>query len=127
MCIPSTSSLLIDAFSTWTLTEHPISAAFLSTTPPFADKSWNCLWPIRIVPLRRLEAWIFRILCKLLMGKWRARPMLLRDHPLMSYKGMPSWPPAWTWTGGVENDHPRGEVGVLEAILPSVIQPADRF
>jgi len=53
--------------------------------------------------------------------------MLLRDHPLMSYKGMPSWPPAWTWIGGVENDHPRGEVGILEAILPSVIQPADRF
>src|SRR5215510_3564865 len=53
--------------------------------------------------------------------------MLLRDHPLMSYKGMPSWPPAWTRIGGVENDHPRGEVGILEAILPSVIQPADRF
>ena len=73
MCIPSTSSLLIDAFSTWTLTEHPISAVFLSTTPPFADKSWNCLWLIGIVPLRRLEAWTFRILCKLLMGKWRAQ------------------------------------------------------
>jgi hypothetical protein len=44
--------------------------------------------------------------------------MLLRDHPLMSYNGMPSWPPAWTWIGGVENDHPRGEVGILEAICP---------
>jgi hypothetical protein len=33
-------------------------------------------------------------------------PMLLRDHPLMRYHGLPNWPPAWTWIGGVEtNSH----------------------
>jgi hypothetical protein len=53
--------------------------------------------------------------------------MLLRDHPLMSYKGMPSWPPVWTRKGSVENDRPQGEVGILQAVLPSMMHPADRF
>jgi hypothetical protein len=53
--------------------------------------------------------------------------MLLRDHPLMTFKGIRSWPPVWTWTGGAKNKRPRGEVGILEAVLPSKIQPADRF
>jgi hypothetical protein len=52
--------------------------------------------------------------------------MLLRDHPLMTYRGIHNWPPTWTWINGVENRHPRGEVGTLEAVLPSNIQPADR-
>ena len=26
--------------------------------------------------------------------------MLLRDHPLMTYKGLRSWPPAWIWIYG---------------------------
>ena len=30
--------------------------------------------------------------------------MLLRNHPLISYSGAPSWPPAWTWTGGLDNN-----------------------
>jgi hypothetical protein len=36
--------------------------------------------------------------------------MLLRDHPLMSYRGLPSWPPAWTWIGGLDNKRPQGEM-----------------
>src|SRR5262245_30469630 len=52
--------------------------------------------------------------------------MLLRDHPLISYRGIPSWPPTWTWTVGSEDRHPKGEVGILKAIFPSQIQPADR-
>jgi hypothetical protein len=52
--------------------------------------------------------------------------MLLRDHPLMMYKGNPSWPPGWLWTAGYNNTHPRGEVGILKAALRSHIQPHDR-
>jgi hypothetical protein len=52
--------------------------------------------------------------------------MLLRDHPLMSYHGAPSWPPSWVWTNGIENKRPRGEVGILKAVSLSKIQPANR-
>jgi hypothetical protein len=52
--------------------------------------------------------------------------MLLRDHPLMSYKGNRSWPPAWLWTAGYDNTHPKGEIGILKAVLHSHIQPRDR-
>jgi hypothetical protein len=45
--------------------------------------------------------------------------MLLRDHPLMSYHGVPNWPPTWTWMRGREDNYPRGEVGILKAALPS--------
>jgi hypothetical protein len=27
--------------------------------------------------------------------------MLLRDHALFRYRGIHSWPPVWTWTGGL--------------------------
>jgi hypothetical protein len=52
--------------------------------------------------------------------------MLLRDHPLMSYKGMPSWPPAWIWTDGLEKNHPSGEIGVFRRVVESNIQPSNR-
>ena len=52
--------------------------------------------------------------------------MQLRDHPLMRYKGVPSWPPVWTWTDGLENTRPRGEIGILKAVALSNVQPADR-
>ena len=52
--------------------------------------------------------------------------MLLRDHPLMTYKGNRSWPPAWLWTAGYDNTYPRGEVGILKGVLRSRIQPHDR-
>src|SRR5215475_14584294 len=52
--------------------------------------------------------------------------MLLRDHPLMMFKGVRSWPPVWIWTGGAKNKRPRGEVGILQAVLPSNIQPSNR-
>jgi hypothetical protein len=42
--------------------------------------------------------------------------MLLRDHPLMSYKGNRSWPPAWSWLGERINRHPKGEVGLLKEV-----------
>src|SRR5215510_13411167 len=36
--------------------------------------------------------------------------MLLRDHPLMSYRGVRNWPPSWTWLDGVENKYSRGSL-----------------
>jgi hypothetical protein len=44
--------------------------------------------------------------------------MELRSHPLMSYRNGLSWPPIWMWIDGKENQHPRGEVGVLKRVKP---------
>jgi hypothetical protein len=52
--------------------------------------------------------------------------MLLRDHPLMMYRGNRSWPPAWLWTAGYESTHPQGEVGILKAVLHSTKVSYDR-
>jgi hypothetical protein len=52
--------------------------------------------------------------------------MLLRNHPLISYNGIHSWPPVWTFTDGPENKRPTGEIGILKAVELSSIQPADR-
>jgi hypothetical protein len=52
--------------------------------------------------------------------------MKLREHPLMTYKGLSSWPPAWLWRGGYENTHPLGEVGILKSVMPSTIEPHGR-
>jgi hypothetical protein len=52
--------------------------------------------------------------------------MLLRDHPLMRYRGIPNWPPSWLWIDGLENKRPRGEVGILKAVELSNVQPATR-
>jgi hypothetical protein len=54
------------------------------------------------------------------------RIVLLRDHPLMSRNGVPNWPPSWTWIRGQKQQHPKGEVGILKAVLPSKIKPEDR-
>jgi hypothetical protein len=52
--------------------------------------------------------------------------MLLRDHALMRYHGVPNWPPAWLWIDGPENKHPRGEIGILQAVEVSKIPPSNR-
>jgi hypothetical protein len=49
--------------------------------------------------------------------------MLLRDHPLMTYKGVLSWPPNWLWRGGYDTTHPKGEVGILKSVTSSAIEP----
>jgi hypothetical protein len=49
--------------------------------------------------------------------------MKLRDHPLMSYKGIRSWPPAWLWRCGHESTFPEGEVGILKEVLLSTAPP----
>jgi hypothetical protein len=39
--------------------------------------------------------------------------MELRNHPKMTWRGNPSWPPNWKGRHGPHNPLPRGEVGVL--------------
>ena len=45
------------------------------------------------------------------------RAMTLRDHPLMSYRGISNWPPVWTTTRVERQPRPTGEVGFLEEAL----------
>jgi len=52
--------------------------------------------------------------------------MLLREHPLMRYRGLSNWPPSWLFIDGVENKHPRGEIGTLTAVDVSNVPPANR-
>ena len=52
--------------------------------------------------------------------------MWLRDHPLMSYHRVTSWPPTWLWRTGNETTHPKGEIGILKDVIPSTIEPYDR-
>src|SRR5262245_16539878 len=52
--------------------------------------------------------------------------MLLRDHPLMSYRGVRNWPPSWKWLDRVENKYPRGEIGTLKSVLLSKLARANR-
>jgi hypothetical protein len=52
--------------------------------------------------------------------------MLLRDHPLMSYKGNRSWPPSWLRRGN-QTTNPQGEVGILKDVIPSSIEPYDKY
>ncbi len=39
--------------------------------------------------------------------------MLLRDHPLMSCYGIPSWPPTWMLLNGPGPGRLTGEIGIL--------------
>jgi hypothetical protein len=40
----------------------------------------------------------------------------LRDHPLMSYRGVGNWPPVWTLPAGAGTKTIRGEIGVLKYV-----------
>ena len=51
--------------------------------------------------------------------------MLLRDHPLMNYRGNHSWPPEWLCRSGYEKTHPKGERGILKDVLLSSTPPAN--
>jgi hypothetical protein len=53
--------------------------------------------------------------------------MLLREHPLMCYRGVRNWPPTWIWVGGEANERPRGEVGILIHVMPSVLEAKKLF
>ena len=45
--------------------------------------------------------------------------MLLRDHPLLSCYGIPSWPPTWVLLLGRGPTRLKGEIGILTGILPA--------
>ena len=53
--------------------------------------------------------------------------MPLRAHPLFRYHNVPTWPPVWTWTGGLKKDRPKGEIGILRRVELSNILPAERY
>lgn len=58
---------------------------------------------------------------------WRL-DMELRHHPLMSYRGVPNWPPIWIWRNGERDKQPpKGEVGVLREVFESRVQPSLRI
>jgi hypothetical protein len=52
--------------------------------------------------------------------------MILRDHPLLSHRGVRSWPPAWHWLGDGLNRYPKGEVGILKEVRTPVMPPFNR-
>jgi len=47
----------------------------------------------------------------------------LRDHPFISA----SWPPVWWARADREKKQVRGEIGILKAVQPYDIEPADRL
>jgi len=52
--------------------------------------------------------------------------MLLRDHPLMSYRGVVNWPPTWVWLDGPKEEYPKGELGILKSVLLSTVDRPNR-
>ena len=50
--------------------------------------------------------------------------MLLRDHPLLTYRKNREWPPVWVYCGGLYDTHPRGEDGILKTVYLSVVKPS---
>ena len=49
--------------------------------------------------------------------------MELRRHAFMSHGWVRLWPPHWKWTFGGDNTRPIGEMGVLENIQRSTVDP----
>jgi len=52
--------------------------------------------------------------------------MKLREHPYFNHKGLPSWPPAWSYVSGPCIDRPQGEVGILKKVQLSSAGHRDR-
>jgi hypothetical protein len=53
--------------------------------------------------------------------------MELRHHPLLSYRGLKSWPPTWIWINGAERKSVRGEIGILREVRESNVSASNRF
>lgn len=51
--------------------------------------------------------------------------MVLRDHPLMSYRGVSNWPPRWHARGDGVAPQALGEVGMLTEV--TIHQPAPQY
>jgi hypothetical protein len=52
--------------------------------------------------------------------------MLLRNRPLMCYRGIRNWPPAWVCIEG-QDEYPKGEIGILRTVLLSKVEPTNRI
>jgi hypothetical protein len=72
--------------------------------------------------LNRIDAQVLALWQKTLLEAI----MLLRDHPLLTYQSIRSWPPAWLYCRGFDNTHPRGEVGILKNVFVSSVHPSTR-
>ena len=44
----------------------------------------------------------------------------------MTYRGVRSWPPIWTCVDDPEKKHPSEEIGILQEVWPSDVEPPDR-
>jgi hypothetical protein len=44
------------------------------------------------------------------------KAMRLREHPFMSYRGYPMWPPIWVGMGPRTGESPQGEIGHLREV-----------
>ena len=53
--------------------------------------------------------------------------MALRNHPLMSYRSIPNWPPVWVRRAGQELKRVSGEVGILTQLEQPQIPTMDRL
>ena len=53
--------------------------------------------------------------------------MELRDHPLLSYRGFPHWPPVWVCRDGNVPGRLRGEVGILKEVRTAMTLPHKCF
>ena len=56
--------------------------------------------------------------------------MQFRDHPLLSHRGVPAWPPAWTQSDAgyrTQTKTLRGEIGILKHVLTHDAMPNKCF
>src|SRR5262245_22657315 len=53
--------------------------------------------------------------------------MKLRDHPLMSYRGVSNWPPTWVGRSAKRLQQPSGEIGILKNVILSRLEPSGRL
>jgi hypothetical protein len=49
--------------------------------------------------------------------------MELRKHSFMWHGWVSLWPPEWKWIFGADNTHPVGEIGLLEEVQRSSVDP----
>src|SRR5262245_10870124 len=52
--------------------------------------------------------------------------MKLRDHPLLSYHGVSSWPPVWVGKDARPLEQPTSELAILKKVMLSTTAPLNR-
>jgi hypothetical protein len=52
--------------------------------------------------------------------------MKLRDHPLLSYRGVSSWPPVWVGKDARQLEQPKSEIAILKNVILSKTAPFTR-